>query len=757
MADNTQGGRGRWGTQWGFILAAIGSAVGLGNVWRFPYMAYDNGGFAFLVPYLVALFVVGLPLLLLEFGLGHHMQASAPLAFRKVSKRFGWIGWWAVTFVMFGIVVYYAVVISWCLSYFVLSFQKLWGDKPAQFFNKDFLQLTEAPVAGNSFAFGNIVIYVLAGLAVVWFINWFITVRQVHKGIEKAARIFIPLLVVVICVLVIWSLTFKGALHGLSHYFNPFTADWSKLTDPGVWVSAVSQIFFTLSVGFGIMIAYASYLPRQANVGRSAIITSLGNCAFSIFAGVAVFATLGFVAQSHNVNIEEMKSANVKRLADTAHGDMLMSVLPDEVGERLKGGMAADKAETALKKAAAVDAIRSRILQVAAVDHKDIRAKRLPDTQKGLVLASFLPNELRKRLTAGVPADAMEPILKDAGVEKGIRREILRIAPVEIKKTRVKKLPDSERGRMLAGFLPDAVKKRFKSGVPAETAALVLQDADVEKQIYEQTLRTVPLNMSGPGLIFKTYPITLNKIPGGAVFAVLFFAALTVAGLSSSISIVEAFSSALTDNFPVSRAQASSGLCLVAFLGGIPFATGGGLYLLDLVDHFLTQYGLMLVGILESVIVGWYFTTRKLRSHIDEAADMRISHRGNVVMRVVLTALLAFTWYGLARAGDMSAIGTKVAMLAILATILLVWLEEHWLDFDIKVIIPGLLILVLNGALLQEVTPGEGGGFYNGYDQYFVIFGPLWLLVTIVIGGILEHFSAWHGLEESRSGEEPSG
>ncbi len=198
------------------------------------------------------------------------------------------------------------------------------------------------------------------------------------------------------------------------------------------------------------------------------------------------------------------------------------------------------------------------------------------------------------------------------------------------------------------------------------------------------------------------------------------------------------------DHFNVSRTQASTGLCAVAFLGGIPFATGGGVFLLGLIDHFLLQYGLVIVGIFESIIVGWYFTARRLRSHIDEAADMKISHWGDVSMRIVLTVLLGLTWYGLARTGQTESlgepggIGVQVAMLAILATMLMVWVEEHWLDFDVKIVIPALLIFILNGTLMDEVTPGENGGFFEGYHKYFVMLGPIWLAVTLVIAALLE-------------------
>ena len=125
--------RPQWKTHIGFLLAAIGSAIGLGNIWRFPYLCYKNGGGAFLIPYFIALLIVGIPLMIMEIGLGHKMRGSAPASFASISKKWEWLGWWQVIFVMFGIVLYYSVVISWCVSFFYFSFNFGWGQDPNTF------------------------------------------------------------------------------------------------------------------------------------------------------------------------------------------------------------------------------------------------------------------------------------------------------------------------------------------------------------------------------------------------------------------------------------------------------------------------------------------------------------------------------------------------------------------------------------------------------------------------------------------------
>ena len=137
MADLIEG-RENWGSRSGFILAAIGSAVGLGNVWRFPYAAYKNGGGAFLVPYIVAMVVIGLPLLIMEFSLGHLTQQAAPNAFKRVGKRWEFVGWWPII-LSFVIVTYYAAVLGWCFNYLLYSFSDPlpWaGNSEGFFFNE---------------------------------------------------------------------------------------------------------------------------------------------------------------------------------------------------------------------------------------------------------------------------------------------------------------------------------------------------------------------------------------------------------------------------------------------------------------------------------------------------------------------------------------------------------------------------------------------------------------------------------------------
>ena len=294
--------RPQWGTRLGFILAAVGSAVGLGNIWRFPAVAYENGGGAFFIPYLFALLTAGIPLLVLEFTMGHKYKGSAPLSYARMNKKAEWIGWWQVA-VSFVISTYYAVIIAWAMSYSVFALNLKWGDDPSGFLFGEYLQLAEAP--GQ---FGGIVPGVFLPLILVWVIALGILFKGVKKGIEVANKIFIPALVILFFIIVVRALTLDGAMDGLNAFFKP---NWETISSGKVWVAAYGQIFFSLSIAFAIMITYSSYLPKKTDITNNAFITGFGNSAFELLAGIGVFAALGFMAAQQGVPVSEVVTAGV--------------------------------------------------------------------------------------------------------------------------------------------------------------------------------------------------------------------------------------------------------------------------------------------------------------------------------------------------------------------------------------------------------------------------------------------------------------
>ncbi|SEO71574.1 neurotransmitter:Na+ symporter, NSS family [Amphibacillus marinus] len=293
--------RSQWGTRLGFLLAAMGSAIGLGNIWRFPAVAYENGGGAFFIPYLFALITAGIPMLIMEYTIGHKYRSSAPRSFKRISSGMEWIGWWQVA-ISFVISTYYPVIIAWSLMYTYFSFSQGWGTETSQFFFQDFLDASDAGV------FGEIVPNVLIPIAIVWIIALFILFRGVKNGIELANRIFIPLLIISFLLIVIRAVTLPGALTGLNAFFAP---DWSSIANGSVWVAAYGQIFFSLSIAFAIMITFSSYLPKDADITNNAFITGFANSSFELIAGIGVFAALGFMANQTAQPVSEVVSDGI--------------------------------------------------------------------------------------------------------------------------------------------------------------------------------------------------------------------------------------------------------------------------------------------------------------------------------------------------------------------------------------------------------------------------------------------------------------
>lgn len=501
MADTNT--RALWGSKIGFLLAAIGSAVGLGNIWRFSYMAFEHGGGAFLVPYFVALISAGIPLIILEYTLGHREKGSSPLAFARVSHKMEWAGWWMPTVALFGIMLYYAVIIGWCINYFFFSLNLSWGANPQSFFFNTFLQISESP-----FELGGIRIPILSATFFVWFLCWIICYREVNHGIEKACTIFMPILLVLTLILVGWTMTLTGAGDAITQFY--LKPDWEKINlikhfnNPevwAVWIAAYGQIFFTLSLGFGIMITYASYLPEKTDIVGNALWMSAINCVYSFIAGFAVFGIVGFMAATKGVSFSEV----------------------------IKGG---------------------------------------------------------------------------------------------------------------------------------------------------------------PQLAFVVYPEAIQQLPfGQELFGAMFFLVLIVAGLSSGISLIEAFTCSLTDKFSWPRKTVVSCICFLGFLGSIVFTTRAGLLILDITDHFITNYGLIMGGIVECFIVGWLLNASSAREHVNNSGGKKLSPFWDICVRYLTPALL--------------------------------------------------LILVLQALM------GELRNVYGGYSaDSLILFGVDWLMVTLV-SSVVFTFYPW--------------
>ncbi len=299
--------RERWTGRAAFIFAAIGSAIGLGNVWRFPYLTYEHGGGAFIIPWIIGLIVLGIPWMMMEFGMGHYFQRSAPGIFEGIGKKWEWLGWWPV-WVAFLIVTYYTVVIAWSLHYAISAATVAWGlgqagaEGAGAYFFERVLQLSDGPSL-----LGAPVGLILGLLAVVWIILFLIMFRGA-RIIGKVSIGMVCAFWVLLVVLLVRGVTLPGAIDGLNYYLSP---NFATLSKGDVWFAAFSQIAFTLSLGMSGMFAYGSFVARRADITNSAFITSFSNCATSFFAGFAVFSIVGFIMQALNIPAGEVSASGL--------------------------------------------------------------------------------------------------------------------------------------------------------------------------------------------------------------------------------------------------------------------------------------------------------------------------------------------------------------------------------------------------------------------------------------------------------------
>jgi len=278
--------RDRWPSKTIFIFAAIGSAVGLGNIWRFPYYAGKYGGGAFLLPYLILLFLFGIPLLILEFSLGQKMQQGAVGAMRRVRRSFSGIGLGAIS-CSFLVACYYAVVMAWSLLYCLYSINISWGDDPKAFFFDYVLRASDSPDQ-----MWMIPTPILMALVICWICVYFCIWKGV-RSVSAVVTVTMPLPIILLIILLIRSITLPGAMDGLLYYIRP---DFEALLSTEVWMAALTQIFFSLSLGIGVMIAYGSYEKKTSDIVKSAYIIGISDAAIAILSGLVVFCTLGYMA-----------------------------------------------------------------------------------------------------------------------------------------------------------------------------------------------------------------------------------------------------------------------------------------------------------------------------------------------------------------------------------------------------------------------------------------------------------------------------
>ncbi|XP_041665718.1 sodium-dependent neutral amino acid transporter B(0)AT3-like [Cheilinus undulatus] len=304
--DSAVEDRPKWDNKIQYLLTCIGFAVGLGNIWRFPYLCQIYGGGAFLIPYLIALVFEGLPLLYLELAIGQRLRKGSIGVWNSISPFLGGVGIGSMI-VSFLVGIFYNTILAWVLWYFCHSFQDPlpWSQCPLNpnrtgydaecersssvnyFWYRETLNITP-----NIETSGSLQWWLVICLASAWCVVYICFINGI-KSMGKAVYITATFPYLVLTIFLVRGLTLPGATDGLMYLFTP---DWNVLKDPRVWLDAATQIFFSLSVGFGGLIAFSSYNAEKNNCGRDALVVGIINSATSLYASISIFSILGFKA-----------------------------------------------------------------------------------------------------------------------------------------------------------------------------------------------------------------------------------------------------------------------------------------------------------------------------------------------------------------------------------------------------------------------------------------------------------------------------
>lgn len=270
VSEKLDNNREQWGSSFGFILATAGSAIGLGNIWKFPYMTGSNGGAAFVFVYLIIMAVIGVSMLMVDFVVGRNGKSNAVDAYRKISSKFVWMGYLGM-FCAILVLSYYAVIGGWIFHYIFKSFTTLSTIAPEEVGNF-FGSYVGSPMRPLLFQILFLVFTV------------YIVMKGVKEGIEKWSKILMPALVVMLVALAIRSVTLPGAMAGLEFFLKP---DFSKITWATI-VAATGQVFFSLNIGTTGMVVYGSYLKKEQNIPKSTFAIVMADTAVALIAGLIV-------------------------------------------------------------------------------------------------------------------------------------------------------------------------------------------------------------------------------------------------------------------------------------------------------------------------------------------------------------------------------------------------------------------------------------------------------------------------------------
>ncbi|KAM6241929.1 sodium-dependent serotonin transporter-like [Spheniscus humboldti] len=541
--------RDKWSKKMDFLLSVIGFAVDLGNIWRFPYICYQNGGGAFLIPYTLMAVFGGVPLFYMELALGQFHRTGAIPIWKRICPIFKGIGF-AICIIGLYVSFYYNTIIAWALYYFYSSFSGTlpWAscDNPwntpdctnyfgrsnvtwtnfsrspaEEFYTRKVLEIQKS---GGLYDMGGIHWQLLLCLFLIFTIVYF----SLWKGVKTSGKVVwvtATLPYVVLLILLVRGATLPGAWRGVIFYLRP---DWGKLLSTAVWVDAAAQIFFSLGPGFGVLLALASYNHFHNNCYRDALITSTVNCLTSFLSGFVIFTVLGYMAEMRDVEVEDVARDKGSSPSSTTGGPRSAQVPQGSVcPSRLRG---------------------ARVMAGPGV-------------------------------CQGVGACAWEPF------------------------------PGGE-DREMSGPCLSARARHDRSGFGASSPSAF---PPASRAVPEQPVNSKPNRcpLPGPSLLFITYPEAIANMVGSTFFAIIFFLMMITLGLDSTFGGLEAVITAVMDEYPQVLAGRRElfvlGLITVCFLGSLSTLTYGGAYVVKLLEEFGAGCSILAVVLLETIAVSWFY------------------------------------------------------------------------------------------------------------------------------------------------------
>lgn len=298
MSNNQNISDTTWKSQAGFIWSLIGSAVGFANILSFSAQVYKNGGGAFLIPYFIALFILGIPLLILEGMIGYQMKSPLVSAYGNIWGKIGKTLGWLAVIACLTIGGFYIVLTGYSVAYTFFSILGHIPEDSKTFFIHTFLQTTK-----EVSEFGQLSLPILFATLAVAITTWFVLSRNIKDGVEKVCSIFMPILAIIMTLFAVITSILPGGLEGWIFYLKP---NFTKLLDANLWRDVFGQLFFSLSLGLGIIIGYSRHTDKAINIPKAMMCVALGDFAVSFISGAAIFGCLAHIAHVKQVPFDSI-------------------------------------------------------------------------------------------------------------------------------------------------------------------------------------------------------------------------------------------------------------------------------------------------------------------------------------------------------------------------------------------------------------------------------------------------------------------